>query len=79
MNHISRRQSPRQVDEPHLRAAVDQITVKARDDRSAVITLGKWLDGERGRVVGGIRLESTRDTDRKINLWQATSLTGGYG
>ena len=47
-----------------LRAAVDQITVKARDDRSAVIALGKWLDGERGRVVGGIRLESTRDSIR---------------
>ena len=63
---------------PELRDAIEEITVKARDDKSAKIILGRWLEREKGRVVGGFRLEADRDAVRKVNLWLAVP-TGSDG
>ena len=59
---------------PALVDAIDEITVKARDEHGAKTSLGKWLDAQKGRIVDGLRLEVSRDTDRKVNLWRAVPL-----
>ena len=55
---------------PALLDAIEEITERARDDKGAKVTLGKWLDGEKGRVVNSLRLEKTRDEHAKADLWK---------
>ena len=56
--------------------AIEEIAMKARDDKGARIMLGRWLDSQKGRVVPDLCLECQRDTDRKINLWRVTGSAG---
>jgi putative DNA primase/helicase len=54
-----------------LREAVEEITMRARDDRGARIMLGRYLETERGRVVGGLRLASQTNTRTRALAWTA--------
>ena len=54
---------------PGLLESLEVITTKARDDKASRIMLGRWLEVHKGRVVGGLRLEGTRDEHCKVNLW----------
>ena len=56
---------------PGLIEAIEEITAKARDDKTAKIALGRWLNAEKGRIVAGLRLESQRDDHAKVNTWRA--------
>ncbi len=42
-----------------------------RDDKGAKIRLGRWLEGQAGRVVGGLRLERDANAHAKQKLWRA--------
>ena len=47
---------------PRICGAIEEITIKARDDKGAKIMLGRWLESQKGRVVGDLRLDGERDT-----------------
>ena len=42
-----------------------------RDEKNAVITLGRWLEAEKGRMAAGFRLVCWRDDHLRVNQWLA--------
>lgn len=54
-----------------LRTALDEIAGNARDGKGAKIRLGRWFEGQTGRVVGEMRLERGDDPHAKQKLWRA--------
>jgi putative DNA primase/helicase len=55
---------------PEFREAIEELTARAPNDRAAKIALGKWLTEQKGRVVGGLRLDAQRDDHSKVWLWR---------